>query len=247
MKAIILAAGVGKRLAVAAGGRPKCLIEVGGQTLLARHLSNFANLGIMDVVIVVGYEQQRIREAVALSDFPGTVKFVLNEQYTRGSITSFWEARSEVDDDVVMMDADVLYHPDILRRLVESRSPNALLIDETVSQETEECMVAIENERVTCLSKTLPTTYDFAGEGVGFLKVCKSDVRMLIQSVQGPIVSGQLDLEYEDALKSFFDTVVVGYERIGGLPWIEIDFPEDIQRAENDVLPAFSSLEKEVV
>ncbi len=54
-------------------------------------------------------------------------------------------------------------------------------------------------------------------------------------------------MEYEDALKGFFNNVEVGYELIGGLPWVEIDFPEDIQRAEREVLPALSSFEKEVV
>ncbi len=247
MKAIILAAGVGKRLASVAAGQPKCLIEIGGQSLLSRHLDRLSYLSIRQVVIVVGYEQQRIRDAVALSAFPGTVKFVVNEQYTRGSITSFWEARAEIDEDVVMMDADVLYHPDILRRLVESPNSNALLVDETVAQETEECMVAIQNERVISLSKSLPAQYDFAGEGVGFLKVRQEDGPQLIQSVQGSIEAGKLDMEYEDALKDFFDKVDVGYERIGGLPWVEIDFPEDIQRAEREVLPALLSFEQEVV
>lgn len=247
MKAIILAAGVGKRLAAVAAGRPKCLVEIGGQSLLSRHLENLENLSVTHVVIVVGFEQQLIRQAVMSSGFSGTVDFIFNEQFTKGSITSVWEARAEVDDDIVMMDADVLYHPEILRRLVESSCPNALLVDETVSQQTEECMVAIENERVTSLSKRLPAKYDFAGEGVGFLKVDQSDGRTLIQSVQGPIEAGQFDMEYEDALKGFFEKVVVGYERIGGLPWIEIDFPEDIHRAEYEVLPAFTSRETEVV
>ncbi|GJL50076.1 MAG: hypothetical protein NPIRA01_13030 [Nitrospirales bacterium] len=247
MKAVILAAGVGKRLGVVAEGRPKCLVQVGGQSLLSRHLEQLSSLGIQTVVLVVGYQQHLIREAVASSSFPGIVQFVTNDQYIRGSITSLWEARKEVDDDVIIMDADVLYHPDILRRLVESRFPNALLVDESVSQETEECMVAIQDERVTSLSKTLPARYDFTGEGVGFLKVAKSDSAVLFQSVLEPIEAGHLDMEYEDALKGFFEKVNVGYERIGGLPWIEIDFPEDVQRAERDILPMLSCHGKEVV
>ncbi|GJL65845.1 MAG: hypothetical protein NPIRA05_08160 [Nitrospirales bacterium] len=247
MKAVILAAGVGKRLGGVAEGRPKCLVQVGGQSLLSRHLEQLANLGIRTVVLVVGYQQHLIREAVASSSFPGIVRFVANDQYTRGSITSLWEARAEVNDDVIIMDADVLYHSEILRRLVESRFPNALLVDESVSQETEECMVAIQDERVTSLSKTLPAQYDFTGEGVGFLKVAQADSDVLFQSVQEPIEAGHLDMEYEDALKGFFEKVSVGYERIGGLPWIEIDFPEDVQRAEHDILPMLSCLGKEVV
>ena len=55
MKAIILAAGVGKRLWTLTQHRPKCLIEVGGRTLLSRYLETLASVGIMQAVIVVGY------------------------------------------------------------------------------------------------------------------------------------------------------------------------------------------------
>ena len=237
MKAIILAAGVGKRLGAAADGLPKCLIHIGGKSLLARHLENFTSLGIRQVTIVVGYEQETIRQTVDALDFPGTVHFVVNPQYTRGSITSFWEVRHAIDDDVVIMDADVLYHPAILRRLVESSYPNALLVDETVTQETEECMVAIQGNRVIKLSKQLPPAYDFAGEGVGFLKVSKSCKDTLVGSIHRSILAERLDSEYEDGLQDFFNNVQVGFERIGGLPWVEIDFPADVQRAEQEVLP----------
>ena len=50
-------------------------------------------------------------------------------------------------------------------------------------------------------------------------------------------------MEYEDALKEFFSKVPVGYEKIGGMPWIEIDFPEDIDRASSEILPAVSAME----
>ena len=241
MKAIILAAGVGKRLSEVTNGRPKCLISIGGKSLLARHLEHLASLGIEHVSIVVGYEQEMIRQTVESLGFPGTVHFVVNPQYRRGSITSLWEARSVIDDDVVVMDADVLYDHAILYRLVESSHPNALLMDETVTQETEECMVAIQGSRVIKLSKQLPDEYDFVGEGVGFLKVGKTDKDALVDSLHQFIQSDRLDSEYEDALQGFFDNVQVGFERVGGLPWIEIDFPADVQRAEQEVLPAILS------
>ena len=177
----------------------------------------------------------------------GTMEFIVNERYERGSITSLWEARCEFDDDVLIMDADVLYHPMILRRLVESSFGNALLMDETVRQQTEECMVAAQGQRVIALSKTLPADYEYAGEGVGFLKVRREDLPVLAKSVQASIDKGRLDQEYEDAMKSFFDDTCVGYERIGGLPWIEIDFPEDVQRAEHEILPALMAIEPQVV
>lgn len=237
MKVIILAAGVGKRLWPLTQHRPKCLIELGGRTLLARYLDALAGVGIRQAVIVVGYKQDMIRSAVAADSRGVDVRYLLNEHYQRGSISSLWLARTELDDDVLIMDADVLFHREILRRLITSTWPTALLMDETVKQTTEECMVVVRGGRVVALTKRMPERYDFAGEGVGFLKVRRADTGALINSLKGHADRGELDMEYEDALLEFFGAVRVGHEKIGGLPWIEIDFPQDVARAERDILP----------
>ncbi len=237
MKAIILAAGGGKRLWGITKEIPKPLIQLGGKSLLRRHMENLVALGIREVVLVVGYKQELIRQEMAQFPQDIQVHFLVNEDYVRGSIGSLWVARSEFTDDMVIMDADVLYHPAILDRLLKSPLENVLLMDETVHQKTEECMVVVRDQRVIALTKHMPQEYDEAGEGVGFLKVGKSSSPKLIDSLGDCIQDNKLDLEYEDALKNFFCEVLVGYEKIGGLPWIEIDFPEDIERAEHDILP----------
>ena len=237
MNAVILAAGVGTRLHSLTQHRPKCLIEIGGRSLLARYFDALAKVNIQHIVILVGYKHEMIREAVGTFSGSHSVQFILNEDYRRGSVGSLWRAREMLDDDALIMDADVLFHQAILDRLVQSAHPNALLMDETVQQTTEECMVVVRNNRVVALTKRMPTTYDVVGEGVGFLKVAKADGPKLIQAVEGRINCGQLDMDYEDALEEFFRSTEVGYETIGGFPWVEIDFPEDVQRAQNDVLP----------
>ena len=237
MKAIILAAGVGKRLSDITKKTPKPLIQFGGKSLLQRHVENLAGLGIREIVFVVGYKQELIRQEMAQFPQDIQVHFLVNEDYVRGSIVSLWMARSEFTDDMVIMDADVLYHPAILERLLKSPLENAVLMDETVRQKTEECMVVVRDQRVIALTKHMPQEYDEAGEGVGFLKVGKSSSPQLINSLSDCIQDHKLDMEYEDALKNFFCEVPVGYEKIGGLPWIEIDFPEDVERAEHDILP----------
>lgn len=237
MKAILLAAGVGKRLWALTQHRPKCLIEIGMRTLLDRSLEALAGVGIKQAVLVVGYKQEMIRSAAGSGLHGVEVRYLESDQYRHGSITSLWRARTELDDDAVIMDADVLFHPLILRRLVESPWPTALLLDETVTQQGEECMAVVQGGRVVALTKQMPARYDLAGEGVGFLKVRRADTDTLVQSVEAHIGRGALDMEYEDALKEFFAHVCVGFERIGGLPWIEIDFPADVARAERDILP----------
>ena len=237
MKAVILAAGRGRRLDVLTRHRPKCLIDVGGKPLLYRYLDVLAHLGVTCVCMVVGYKQEHIREAVASYPSPVEVTFLVNPDFERGSIGSLWTAREAMDDDVVIMDADVLFHPAVLERLVTSSHANALLMDETVTQHTEECMVVMREGRVTALSKQVPDAYDLVGEGVGFLRVEQAAVPQLLRSVETCVNQGLLDMEYEDALEDFFREVPVGAEKIGGLPWIEIDFPEDLERAEQDILP----------
>jgi len=237
MKAIILAAGVGKRLWPVTQHRPKCLIEIGGRTLIARYLEMLAGVGIKQAVISVGYKQDMIRSLVGSGLSGVDVHYIVNDQYQRGSISSAWAVRNELDDDVLIMDADVLFHREILSRLVASTWPTALLLDETVKQHGEECMAVVRGGRVVALSKRMPECYDLAGEGVGFLKVQRKDTDQFMRSVQAYVDRGELDMEYEDALKEFFAAVHVGYERIGGLPWTEIDFVEDVQRAEREILP----------
>ena len=75
------------------------------------------------------------------------------------------------------------------------------------------------------------------------MRVGRHDIQRLLESVQQRIKSQDFDMEYEDALQEFFDCVPVGYEKIGGLPWIEIDFPEDVDRANTQILPAIHALE----
>ncbi len=237
MKAVILAAGRGRRLDVVTRHCPKCLIAVGGKPLLYRYVDALVDLGVTRIGLVVGYKQEDIREAVAAYPSAADVTFLVNEDFARGSIVSLWAARGAMDDDVVIMDADVLFHPAILERLLASSHPNALLMDETVTQQTEECMVAVRQGRVTGLSKRVPDEYDLVGEGVGFLRVERAAVPQLVRSAETRVKQGLLDMEYEDALADFFREVPVGVETIGGWPWIEIDFPEDLERAEREILP----------
>jgi choline kinase len=237
MKAIILAAGVGKRLWPVTQHHPKCLIQLGGQTLIARYLRSLAAVGVRQAVVVVGYKKEMIQAAVGSGLHGVSVRYLESDHYQRGSITSLWRAREELNGDAVIMDADVLFHQQILDRLVKSSHANALLMDESVRQTGEECMVVSQGGRVIALTKKMPDRYDLAGEGVGFLKVRGADAGSLIQSVGAYVDRGKLDMEYEDALLEFFRDVKVGFERIGGLPWTEIDFEDDIAKAEREILP----------
>jgi len=245
MKAVILAAGVGKRLGAVTENRPKCLIEIGRRSLLLRYLDALLSVGVKTVVLVVGHRQELIRTAVGEAYRGLAIRYVVNGQYQRGSLYSLWLARAAFDDDLLIMDADVLCPASFMARLVNSPHPNALLIDETVCQDAEERMAVIRNGRVVALTKKRPPQPpDLLGEGVGFLKVTRRDSESMVAAMEPFVKKGDLDMEYEDTWEAFFRAVPVGYEKVGGQPWIEIDFPEDIARAERDILPRITALEK---
>ena len=240
MKAIILAAGVGRRLGGTAQGLPKCLVPIGGSSLLTRTLNSLQKLGISRIVVVVGYEKDKIRSSMRhLIGQSEPVKFLENPDYKKGSILSLWTARGEFTDDLLIMDADVLFPDDLLSRLIHSRHPNAFLLDPRSESTGEEMMLMVKGGRVHRIARKVDGKYDLLGEGVGFLKVSRKDLPMLEEALASLITAGHHDADYENAIDLFLQKTNVGYEPVGSLPWTEVDFPEDVERAEREILPRF--------
>ena len=255
MKAILLAAGVGKRLRPYTEIRPKCLVEIGGRSLLHRHLDILSSLEEFDeLVIVVGYRHDQVRDAVAAwhgdatgdaRDFP--VSLVLNEEFEKGSILSLFAARETLlAADSVAMDADVLYPTEVMQRLVGSTHANCFLIDDGAEESGEEMMVCIRGERAIHIARSRDasthTGWDHKGEGVGFFRLAAADAPALLAHMERLIANGSEGAEYEVALAAFMPEHTCGYESIADLPWTEIDFEEDIDQATNVVLPAIEGL-----
>lgn len=238
MKVIMLAAGVGKRMSAVTNIIPKCLIKIGEKTLLERHLETISLLGINDIVFVVGHFKEKIREAVENNNGSRfNIKYIENEQYTKGSILSLWYARNELNDDVLIMDADVLYHDKLLIKLAESRNKNCFLLDENSKDTGEEMMLFVKGDKVIGISKVSSYDCDFKGEGIGFLKLSANDCHILKDIVEEFEKSGKVNVEYEDALHELLYHCTIGFEKVEDMPWIEIDFEEDIERARKEILP----------
>jgi choline kinase len=144
------------------------------------------------------------------------------------------------------MDADVLFPKQFLSLLIRSPHPNLMLLDQTSESQGEEQMLLIKKGRIVESTKRVQGEYDLLGEGVGFLKLSASAAPCLKRLLQDFIDKEQIDLEYEDVFKFLFQEVDVCYEPVGGLPWTEIDFPEDIRRAEEIILPRLMEYEREI-
>jgi len=245
LHAIILAAGRGKRLAGHnPEGHPKCLMEFGRRSLLARHLDLLYRFGVQSVDLVVGYEADRIIEHVAKLHSRPDVAYHFNPRYEQGSVLSLWAAADTLTsgDPVLVMDADVLYHPDILQRLVQTGIENCYLLDRDFLPGDEPVKIAVRNGVMVEFRKRLAPSlqYDTLGESVGFFRFGPDCAAVIAECCARYDTEGLADAPHEEALR---DVLLArpgdfGFEDVSGLPWIEIDFPEDVVRATTEILPA---------
>jgi choline kinase len=124
MRGIILAAGKGSRLNGTAGDKPKCLVELGGVTLIARQIRALESAGVDEIVAVVGCQADRVRAVCG-----NRVTYVENIRYAEtNSMYSLWMAKALLSEGFVVLNCDVLFHPVLLADLLSSRHPDALLL-----------------------------------------------------------------------------------------------------------------------
>lgn len=244
MRAIILVAGVGWRLKPYTQTTPKCLIEIGGKSLLRRYLDTFAALGLDEAVLVVGHLKEQIMAEAARGPAEVEVRFVTNEQFTRGNILSLWHARHEFDDDVLIMDGDVLFPRELLARLIASPDSNAIAVDERFQDTGEEQKVVCEDGWVVEVTKKISGDPRIRGEAVGILRLSSDAAEVLRGILEEFIETGKDSLEYEDAFRELAAEVPIGVVEVGDLPWIEIDFEEDLARAREQILPEVDRLDR---
>ena len=244
MKAIILVAGVARRLAPLTDATHKALLAVGGRSLLDRMLEGLAACGVDEAVLVVGHCQDQVRRAAGSGRGAMRISYIENAAYQKGSILSLWCARDVMlRGSTLIMDADVLFPERFLTRLIAAPTPSALLLDRGFQDTGEEVKLYAVGDRIIALGKKLvPEAWDVIGEGVGFFKCGAAHapeyVRLLEESIQD---TGGVN-EYEDALHRLLARVPVGWMDVTGLPWTEVDFAEDLRRAESQILPEIESL-----
>jgi len=245
MHAIILAAGRGSRLAGHnPHGLPKCLMQFGGRTLLARHLDVLLHLGIHQVDLVVGFEADRVIDHIGSLHSRPDVSFHFNPRFEQGSVISLWAARDTLESgqDILLMDADVLYHPAILARLVQSMHPDCFLIDRNFMDSEEPVKIAIRDGVMVDFRKKLPDglIYDQIGESIGFFRFGPYSAARIASECGRFDAEGLADAPHEESIRNVLlaQPSAFAYEDVTGLPWIEIDFPEDVVRARDVILPA---------
>jgi choline kinase len=232
MQAIILAGGVGSRLEKLTNGQPKCMAEIGGRPLILHQLEALADHGVGPVLMVVGYQHETIRETVGQR-----VEYLLNERFREtNSLYSLWLAREWIKGPFVLLNSDLFFDPEILSRVLEDPG-NLLAYDSTSSRGREQTKVAIRDRRVIDLGKDLPAS-SARGESLGLLKFDAAGAVAMIRVADDLIRQGHERAWVIEATRALCQVLPIFGTNIAGLPWVEVDFPYDLEQARREVWPA---------
>ena len=234
MVGVILAAGMAKRLRPLTDTRPKCLLEVGGRTLLQRTVDAMTATGIRELVVVTGYRAEMIT-AFLTNHYPDlTFHFLHNADYEHNNnIYSLWMAGQVVrGHDVLLMDSDILCDPETVARVARQEG-SALALNRHDLGEEEMKIVVDSAMNITAISKTCPVE-DAIGESVGIEKMTATYSEALFRELDQMIEhEGLVDIFYE---RAFERLIPQGHTfRVvdtTDLFSYELDTPEDYQQAQ---------------
>ena len=250
MRAIILAAGRGMRLKQAEDEQmPKCLLRFEGMTLVERHLRLLRSAGVEDVVLALGWRHELVSAELDRLNWRPRPEIVLNPRYELGSVLTVHTVAEAMTrgGDVLLMDADVLYHDRIMTALTAGQKPvNRVLLDREFEAGDEPVKLCVRAGVPVELRKQLAPDlkYDTIGESVGFFRFDEVGARRLAAIVSDYVASDRAHLPHEEAVRDLFreGSQIVDVADVTGSAWIEIDFPDDVSRATQEVLPQLRPL-----
>lgn len=240
--AILLVAGVGRRLGQAPR-QPKVLLRFGGRSLLERHFAALQAHGVECFVLTVGYAAAAIHAEVVRLGLEAQVRFVFNPRFREGSLISL-ACQGEAlraGTPVLVMDGDVLYDPELLGRL-QAADGNMLLVDRRIEPGDEPVKACFRAGRLVDFGKRPDDLGEWHGESVGFFRFSPSGAAALAEACEFRMARGPADADYEDAIRDLVVGRVEAFDavEVSDLAWTEIDFPADVTRARNVVLPCLS-------
>ena len=231
MKAIILAAGRGTRLYPYTQYIPKCLLDIGGNTILEHQLNHIKDCGISEVVIVVGFGFERVENFLRNFDSLGMkIKTLYNPFYqTTNSLISLWIARGEMNEDIVVMNGDDVFEIDVLDKALSlSNEKICLPIKRKRTYEDEDMKVNLDKERIVDISKSIVT--NISAESVGLRVFRDTGVEIIKRAIEEEMRSPGAEKKWY--ISSIQRLINKGYKikslDIEDLFWMDVDYPVDL-------------------
>lgn len=226
MRAVILAAGLGSRMLPHTESRPKCLLKVGGHSIIEYQLAALRQCGITDVVVVVGHQGDKLRRHLNVP-----ITFVENTEYaSTGSSYSLWLTRDLLRDGFLYVNSDLVFHPRMLEALLASPHRDAIVVDRTVNPTGDMQKAEMDGERILRMSKNLPAELA-AAEVVGPAKFSAEGAQRIVAYLDTLVARGERSRwAYEAFGEVARDHPFLGVDNPGCI-WAEVDTPADLIEA----------------
>jgi len=248
MKAVILAAGIGRRMRPLSDERHKTLLEVGGRTIMGRIIDGLQANGITRICIVTGYRATEVEDYVTseFSDLDFT--FIRNEAYaSTNNIYSMALALEQIepDEDIVLIESDLIYEPAVLSRLLKSEHANVALVDR-YRIGMDGTVVSVADSEV--ITQVIPTSlqderFDFSDKFKTLniykfsAEFCRTTFRRLL-SYYARIIDDNCYYELILGILIYMQQVQIHAEILDGELWAEVDDPNDLRSADFAFTPS---------
>lgn len=245
MQAIILAAGMGKRLKELTKNNTKCMVEVNGVTLIDRMLHQIEKQNLSRIVIVVGYEGQKLIDYIGTLDIRTPIVFIDNPIYNKtNNIYSLALAKDWLcKEDTLLFESDLIIEDSILDELVNDPRETLALVDKYESWMDGTCVKLDENDQIAAFIPGKKTSFDELDEYYKTVNIykfskdfSKSHYVPFLEAYQSAL---GLNEYYEQVLKviAMIDSPVIKAKRLTGQKWYEIDDIQDLDIAETLFCP----------
>ena len=231
MKVILMAAGRGTRISKFIGEKPKSLVEIGETTLLTHTIEMLKSNGINDISVIVGYKHEMIDELKNQN-----IKIYHNEDFMNtNSIYSLFLAKDELNDDVILANADVFWETQILELLIKDNRDVVMLSDETRADNGDYFFLTDEKGCILEYGKTL-TRENRNCEYVGIAKINKSFMEHFKSRLIQLVNNGEVNKWWENVLYSFVGEKDIHTLDVNKMFWAEVDLIEDYNRIKTYVM-----------
>ncbi|MFH1641364.1 MAG: phosphocholine cytidylyltransferase family protein [Nanoarchaeota archaeon] len=242
MKALILAAGLGKRLGDNTKDIPKSLVEVNGKPILQYQLEAIKENGVSDIIIVIGHNGHRIKEYLANNLQFSKLNFTFVENRIpdkSNSAYSLWLAKDQIKDTPYLhFNCDIILSSSLLKKLIDSVYPDVIVIDKKVQLKNNMEQVIMEGDKIVKMQNTL---LDGAvGKGIGVAKLSPKNVQWLIQKIDEYLEKGDKNQNYYGIIRQAvnyldFYGLDSGYELL-----FEINTEDDLKNVSAKIKSQFS-------
>ena len=235
MKAIILSAGQGSRLGHMTDDRPKCLIEFNGRTLLDRQLDTLVANGVEEAVVVTGFHDELVNEALALRSDGLKVRTIFNPFYKVADNTgSLFMARDELAGEVLVWNGDTLVSDALMARVVGNATAGICVTVDRKDGYDEDDMKVIRDEsdgRLRAIGKRIAQGVN--AESIGLLAFRDGGAERFRDAIDKAMRTAEgTTIWYLRVIHHLAQNGEVWTLDIKGEQWGEVDFPEDVASAE---------------